>query len=288
MGFVPRLIALTVAWLLATTALTYAAAHRMGTAHPAPATTTAAAPAAKPVLVVPDVRRQAYVFAKGTLGDAGFAWKVAGAVRGFAANTVVSQTPAPGTRVVDTGSPLIVLRLTHPSGAKETGLPEDVSAVHGTRVKLADLAVAAAPPAAVVPARVPESAPSAPASAPSAPASAPAKQAPAPRSPQNRPPAFVVAGARKEPLDEMPLTQRADQLLLWIQGHPKATDANVRHWLFQHAWIVAGAQMGWWHGADALRTLVTVDNRVWAVWGIGARSEAVARRALAEVEARTS
>ena len=81
---------------------------------------------------------------------------------------------------------------------------------------------------------------------------------------------------------------RADALLKWLAGHPKATDANVKHWLFQHAWIVAGARMGWWHGEAALRTLITADDRVWALWGIGARSAAVAKQALAEVAARTS
>jgi hypothetical protein len=45
--------------------------------------------------------------------------------------------------------------------------------------------------------------------------------------------------------------------------------------------------MGWWHGADALNQLVSVDQRVWQLWGIGDRSEAVARQALAKVEAKS-
>ena len=71
---------------------------------------TPAAPAAAPVaaepepLVVPDVRKQAYVFAKGSLEQDGFAWRVEGSVPGFAANVVVSQSPAPGTRVVADGA----------------------------------------------------------------------------------------------------------------------------------------------------------------------------------------
>jgi hypothetical protein len=44
--------------------------------------------------------------------------------------------------------------------------------------------------------------------------------------------------------------------------------------------------MGWWHGAQALQTLITVDRRTESVWGIGAKSRNVAVRALAEVEAR--
>ncbi len=38
-----------------------------------------------------------------------------------------------------------------------------------------------------------------------------------------RPPAFVVPGARREPLAEPPLTVRANALLTWLARHPKAT-----------------------------------------------------------------
>ncbi|MGH3041762.1 MAG: hypothetical protein ACRDNG_08515, partial [Gaiellaceae bacterium] len=73
----PRLIALVVIWLLAAASWTLAAG---GPQTPAPTTPPAGAgePAKPEVLVVPDVRRQAYVFAKGILQDAGFAWKVKG------------------------------------------------------------------------------------------------------------------------------------------------------------------------------------------------------------------
>jgi hypothetical protein len=125
------------------------------------------------------------------------------------------------------------------------------------------------------------------AKAPSAGPKAAAKKPPAHRWPQHRPPAFVVGGARREPLDEMPLTDRASLLLRWIERNPKPTNANVRYWLYQHAWITAGADMGWWHGAAALRTLIEVDQRVWSLWGIGARSEADARTTLAVVEAKS-
>jgi hypothetical protein len=294
--FVPRLVALTVVWLLATAALTYAAAQKISTPSTTPAaTTTAAAPPA--LLTVPDVRRQAYTFAKGTLSDAGFAWKLTGSVRGYASNTVAAQTPAPGTQVVDTGAPTIVLRLTR-TGA-QLGIPERRSDVAGTRIRLAALASnevkvpAHAAKRAVVKHKhtvvkhtvVKNTAKKA----------APVVQA----KPKvvvkkrtvhvaaKRPPAFVVRGARREPLAEPPLTVRANALLTWLARHPKATDANVEHWLYQHAWIVAGARMGWWHGASALKILIAADDRVWALWGIGARSEAVAKHALAEVEART-
>jgi hypothetical protein len=274
--FVPRLVALTAVWLLATTALTYAAAQRMNTPAAKPVATTATT-AAPRVLVVPDVRNQAYVFAKGSLGDSGFAWRVVGAAQGYPANTVVSQTPAAGTRVIDTGAPLVVLRLQRAAG-KQDGLPEVASTIAGTPVRLADLATAAARPAAT---------PKTPATAQSkvgAPAHrAAAKRTQQKRPQQQRPPAFVVPGARREPLDEIPLTARARALLRWIDKQPKATDANVKYWLYQHAWIVAGAKMGWWHGSTALGTLTAVDKRVWELWGIGAASRAEAEAALASV-----
>lgn len=112
----------------------------------------------------------------------------------------------------------------------------------------------------------------------------------APRSPLRpppRPPAFHVPGARKEPLDEITLPARARRLEAWLAARRNPTAANVQHWLYQHAWIVTGARFGWWHGAEAIRTLIRVDRRVEARWGIGYRSEAAARQALAEVEAKT-
>jgi PASTA domain len=287
--FVPRLVALTAVWLLATTALTYAAAQRMNTAPRPGATTTATTTAAPAIKVVPDVRRQAFVFAKGTLGDSGFGFRIEGAVHGFASNTVVSQSPEPGARVIDTGAPLVVLHLVR-SGA-QTGLPEDVSPVTPTALKLEGGAPAAEKKV---------SRPTRAAKKAAAKAIAPHKVTvrhktavrkparPPHRYPQNRPPAFVVPGARREPLDEMPLTYRAQALLAWLDRNPGPTDANVRRWLYQHSWIVAGARMGWWHGADALETLIAADRRAWALWGIGARSSAVAREALAEVKRKSS
>lgn len=284
-SFVPRLLALTVVWLLATAALTYAAAQRITTKGPSATTTAATTTAAPQVLVVPDVRRQAFVFAKGTLGDDGFGWRVEGAVQGFASNLVVTQSPDPGTRVLDTGNPAIVLHLSR--AGSESGLPENVSSIPPTALRLASFTAAAA--TRTVQTRTVRK-PAARAKHVAAPTkSAAPKQPAAPpdRWPQNRPPAFTVPGARREPLDEMPLTVRAKLLLDWLGTKPKPTDSNVRRWLYQHAWIVTGAQMGWWHGGEALRTLIDADRRAWALWGIGDRSEAVARQALAEVEARS-
>jgi hypothetical protein len=280
-SFVPRLLALTVVWLLATAALTYAAAQKIGTTPTTPTTAATTTTAAPQVMVVPDVRRQAYVFAKGTLGDSGFGWRVRGAVKGYASNLVVSQTPAPGTRVLDTGAPLVVLHLAR--AGSQTGQPEQASTTAPTALKLADFTAATVAPAvAKLPAKKkPVVAPKKKKAAPQQPATPPQ------RWPQNRPLAFTVAGARKEPLDEMPLTVRAKMLLDWLATKPKPTDANVRRWLYQHAWIVAGARMGWWHGDEALRSLADADRQVFALWGIGARSQTIARQALAEVEARS-
>ena len=102
-----------------------------------------------------------------------------------------------------------------------------------------------------------------------------------------RPPAFVLPGARKEPLDEMPLPDRARLLGRFIESNPQPTNANIKHWLYQHEWIVVGAKLGWWHGAEALRILITDDAKAQTRWGVGSRSAEVARRALAGVEARS-
>jgi hypothetical protein len=104
-----------------------------------------------------------------------------------------------------------------------------------------------------------------------------------------RPPrtaAFHVPGAPREPLDEITLPARARRLDAWLTSARGPTVPNQRHWLYQHAWIVTGAEFGWWHGAEALRVLIRVDRRVVSQWGFGYRSEAAARRALAAVEAR--
>ena len=89
-----RIGALALAGIAATAGVSWAASHGVPTTGTTPTVTRVAPPAP---LVVPDVRKLAFVFAKGELEDAGFAWTVAGSVHGYAANTVVSQTPAPGT-----------------------------------------------------------------------------------------------------------------------------------------------------------------------------------------------
>jgi hypothetical protein len=97
-----------------------------------------------------------------------------------------------------------------------------------------------------------------------------------------------VPRAPREPLDEITLPARARRLEAWLVPSRSPSAVNLHHWLYQHAWIVTGARFGWWHGAEALRVLIRVDRRVESLWRIGYRSEAAARRALADVEARAN
>jgi hypothetical protein len=275
-SILPRFVVLPALALLGTATITFAAETQL-TPPKAPEQPQAAQ--VPTVLVVPDVRRQAYVFAKGTLEDAGFAWRVAGAARGYAANVVVGQAPAPGTRVVDTGAPLITLSLASNKRYGQKGTPENVSPYPGTPIRVAGRPMPAAPTPAPKPTKVARVKP---------------KPKPSTRrtetksksSANSRPPAFVAAGAPKEPLDEMPLDRRAKLLQRYVETHRTRTRARVAHFLYQHAWIVTGAKFGWYHGAEALEILIAVDRRAQQLWGIGSRSATVARAALAEVRAK--
>jgi len=337
--FLPRIAVLVIVALCATAGLTLAAGSQVPTAPAVPAVDTTPAPP----LVVPDVRNQAFVFAKGTLADAGFAWKVVGSVDGYAANVVVAQSPAGGTHVIDTGAPLITLTLRRNGAYTQVGEAENRSPYQGTLVQPSDLSgnpigpaapavsktakagrknkpakiakkPAATPaPTATTPtttpamttaattttaatATTPATATTAPETAVTPPAATPpATTPPAAKTaqtalpagwPASRPAAFEVAGARKEPLDEMPLPLRAKALQTWLEAHPANSAATAKHWLYQNEWIVAGARMGWWHGAEALQTLIAVDRRAQALWGIGAKSAAAAQQALDEVRAK--
>jgi PASTA domain-containing protein len=293
--------------LLVTAGLTSAASNQQAAPAAAAQAASATNVASLPTLVVPKVRGQVYVFAKGILEDSGFAWKVEGAVDGFAANLVADQRPAPGTKLVDTGAPTITLRLERNAKYAEDGVPENFSPFAGTRV----LQPAAANRPAAKPAARPKKSSRPAVKRPKAVAKTPATKRPKaaakkpaatrpkttpkaarPKSkPQvtktaARPAAFTVPGAPKEPLNEMPLPRRARLLETWVTNHPRPTDANVAHWLYQHAWIVTGAKFGWWRGAEALRILIAVDGRAVSNWGIGTRSRTAARAALAEVEAK--
>jgi hypothetical protein len=285
-AIVPRMAVIGLVWLLATATLTYAAGEKLTTPAKVP-TTPAATP--RPTLIVPDIRGQAFVFAKGILEDGGFGWRVTGSVHGYATNVVSTQQPAPGTRVVDTGAPTLKLTLrrgTYP----QDGTAQNTSPYAGTSILLPKRSSAAVqkPVAGKAKTARPKRA-AKPALKRARRAVAKPKRTAAKRkltATRSRPPAFVVQGAPKEPLDEIPLTTRAQRLSAWLTPSRRPTAANQRYWLYQHAWIVTGARFGWWHGAAALRLLIAVDRRVESQWGIGRRSESVARAALAGVEAK--
>jgi hypothetical protein len=116
----PRLTAVAAAGLLVSATISLAADKPTLAKKPAKHSSTA-----QRVMTVPDVRGQMFVFASGALEDGGFGWKVRGA-EGYPANVVVSQSPAPGTHVYDTGAPTITLSLVRGKSA-ELGEPQDRS-----------------------------------------------------------------------------------------------------------------------------------------------------------------
>ena len=279
-GRVPRVALIVVALGLSMATFTLAASSTTPAAAP-----VAVAPAAPEPLVVPDVPGQAYVFAKGSLEEGGFAWRVEGDVAGYAANTVVAQTPAPGARLIADGNPIVVLRLTRNSAYAQEGLPESKAPYPGKPARLVGSKPVlkrkpASEPARPAPAPKPRNAAAA---KPAAKPTPPAKATPAAKAPEQRRPAFAVAGAPAEPLDEITLTARASKLAAWVEAHPRRTQRALNHWLYQHSWIVTGARFGWSGGEAALRRLIAVDERAQKLWGVGGRSEQVARRALVEV-----
>jgi len=310
-GVAQRAAALVALGVVFTAGVAWAASSGVPKVGKVPALAKAAQP--KP-MVVPDVRDEAFVFAKGTLEDAGFAWRVVGKIQGYAANTVVAQSPAPGAKVYDTGAPLVTLKLKRNRAYPERGVAEDAAPYQATELVSAEatatttaitapVTTVALPPATTEATTTDTT--TAPAATTTAPATAttaatttgtttkastpaPAKRSsPHPGWPAKRTPAFAVAGAKKEPLDEMPLPERAQQLGRWLTAHRQRTAANVDYWLYQNAWVVDGAKFGWWHGADALRTLIGVDERADRLWGIGLQSATVARQALAFVDAKS-
>jgi hypothetical protein len=247
------------------------------------------------VLTVPDVRKKAYVFAKGILQDAGFAWRVEGSVKGFAANTVTVQRPAPGTKVIDNGAPLVVISLSRNSTYGESGLPENSAPYKGTRVVLvSDWASEQIEPTTSGTTETTSTETGATTTAPAATTTAPAPTTTEPAgtttepeqpAPKTRKPDFEVPGAPVEPADEMPLPDRARALERRLAGDSKPPQRLINFWLYQHSWIVTGARFGWHDGAEALRILIKVDQSLQRRFGFGARSEVVARRALEYVEA---
>jgi PASTA domain-containing protein len=274
-ALLPRALVVVVVWVLATAAFTFAADRQIL----GPSRTSSTTPAQAPELTVPSITGQAFVFAKGILEDSGFAWRIGGPVHGYAANKVLAQSPAAGTRVVDTGAPTVVLRLVRGQYA-EHGAPEDSSSYTGTRLQLAGLATVPVRKAPVTKPLVKPVVKPVVKRVKKRIARKPAKKQAVPA---KRPPAFRVPGAPKEPLNEISLPARANRLAAWVATKPKLSNRNAQRWLYQHAWIVTGARFGWWHGSQALVTLIAADRRIERLWGMGHRSESVARAVLVHV-----
>jgi hypothetical protein len=285
-ALLPRLVALTVIWLLGAATYTLAADTLPVAKHE-----DKTAEVSKPhVLTVPDVRRKAYVFAKGILQDAGFAWRVEGSVKGYAANTVTVQRPAPGTKVIDNGAPVVVLSLSRNTAYGESGLPENTAPYKGTQIVLVsdwarDQIDTGAATTETAPARATEAPDTT--TEPSATTTEPSGTTTEPEQPEQktRKPDFEVPGAPLEPADEMPLPARAHALERRLAGADKPSRHLINFWLYQHSWIVTGARFGWHDGAEALHILIKIDQSLERRFGFGAKSEVVARRALAYVEA---
>ncbi len=315
-----RLVLLAIVTALIAGATLMIAAERVPTAAP----TLATVATGPKVLVVPDVTGQAYVFAKGLLQESGFAWHVYGSVHGYAANIVTAQIPAGGTKVYDTGAPLVTLSLVRNPTYQEQGTPDDDAPYSPTALNLLPgqslapgrlspttpaptvttpttptLPVVTVPtPTPIVPVKPPVTvpaptvtrpAPTTPAPTPTAPVRTTPAPAPAPTptpSTTSRGPDFVVPGAPKEPATGLSLPDRAAALARWLEAHKQPSAVNLNYWLYEHAYIVAGAKFGWWHGSQALLTLISVDQRAESLWGVGAQSEQTARKALAEVQAK--
>jgi beta-lactam-binding protein with PASTA domain len=127
----PRVTALAAAGLLVSATISLAASKPTAMKKPL---THASRP--RKVKIVPDVQNQMFVFASGMLEDAGFGWKVRGSVGGYPANVVVSQSPKPGTHVLDTGSPTITLQLV-PGKGPQLGEPQNRSPYGASLIRLA-------------------------------------------------------------------------------------------------------------------------------------------------------
>jgi len=281
-ALIPRLLALTVIWLLGAATWTLAADKPVGGTQ----TGTGAAEVTRPdVLTVPDVRGKAYVFAKGILQDSGLAWRVRGAVQGYAANIVVWQSPVPGSRIIDNGAPTVSVRLSKNAAYGERGLPENEAPYKGTRVVyLSDWREAHEQPSETTTAAT-TTAPATTSTPVTTTAPSTTTEPEPATEPKIRKPDFTVQGAPPEPADEITLPQRARLLQKRMDAMQKPTNRLVNYWLYQHSWIVTGARFGWHDGDEALRILIKVDQSLQRRFDFGARSEEVARRALAYVEA---
>jgi hypothetical protein len=90
-------------------------------------------------LLDPELARAARTSPLSRLQDAGFAWKLSGAVQGYAGNRVTRQSPTPGTVVVDTGAPTISISLAHDEAYVPRRRPDNRAPYPGTTLEIAPL-----------------------------------------------------------------------------------------------------------------------------------------------------
>ncbi len=268
--------------LLATGALTAAEVRQDADPEPVPSVE-----ASVPTLVVPDVVGQPYVFAKQLLDDAGFAWEVEGQIEGYAANLVESQVPLSGTEVIGIELPRVTLTLDRNADYEERGVPQNVSRDPGIPVLSHDPA--------------PESAQSGGQEPGAGEGASPAENGPKSESTEDA----AADGEAVEPIPDGSESQaevstepvasdpgsesaleRALFLASWILEHPHPTDEAVSYWLWQHSEIIAGARAGERDAREALEILIEIDRDLQKSWGVGAKSEALARETLHEIRSR--
>ena len=237
------------------------------------------------------MRRQAYVFAKGILQDAGFAWRVRGDVDGFAANTVTVQTPAPGTRVIDNGAPVVTLRLARSAQYAERGVPENSAPFTGSKVVLLKNWQAEqkknAPPVAEAARRdrsCDDDAGSDHDRAGRRPPPPRPTTAPTSHDSGTRSAARAGSGLSQARFHRLRRAGRARRRDAASGARTRARGAGrqaeeadsprfVNFWLYQHSWIVTGARFGWKDGDVALKTLIRVDGSLQKRFGFGRRSQ---------------
>ena len=189
-----RIVALVVLCALASIALTIAFAHGDSSKSKRKAKVTA-----PPTKTVPGVVNQPYVFAESTLQQQGFGWKVVGPVAGWASAVVSSQSPAQGTKVMDTGAPLVTLQLSKPKGLVTQGTPENSSPYAGTKIMLP--AGSTGTTQSTTSAQTTTTGAFSTSTTTTRSMSTSTNTTPA--QVEKRPPAFKIAGAKPEPLDEI-------------------------------------------------------------------------------------
>lgn len=280
----PRLvaaIALASTSLLATGALTFAQITPSSESRPLPV-----AESALPTLVVPDLVGQPYVFAKQVLDDSGFAWEVEGPVEGYAGNVVQSQAPPPGTRLVGIERPRIVLSLDRTPEYEERGVPQNASRDAGVPIPALDPAAEPSPGDAQAGASEAEAGKS-PDEAPRDGATGSDSADPSTAEPgvdESEDPAVNPTGTTNSSAGEESALERARFLASWVLEHSSATDQAVSYWLWQHSEIIDGARAGESGGVEALEILIEIDQTLQETWGVGAKSEALARETLLEIQ----